>query len=116
MSNLSFDRPTAHAVGAAAPTSRWGVARRFAVAGLILIGLVLVGSSMWLWTLTAGAPIGWRLRTLLPNAFLGVPCALGCAVAAFSPVPWRRRAGWGLVVVTLLAQCVLTAYWLASHG
>jgi hypothetical protein len=116
MSDLSFRGSTPESTRAATPSRWWGLTRLLAISGLILICLALIGGSLWLWTLTAGAPTGWRLRTLLPNALVGVPCALGCAIAAFSHVLWRRRIGWGLVFVTLLAQCALTWYWIPFNG
>lgn len=116
MSDPSFGRAIPPAARHNALPRRWSAARLLAISGLLLTSLAFVGSMIWLWTLTASAPTSWRLRILLPNALVAVPCALGFALAAFSPISWRRRTGWGLVVVTLLAEMLLTWYWLPSHG
>jgi hypothetical protein len=116
MSDIPFSRTTPPALRHEAPPRRWGGARLLAIGGFLLTSLACAGSVFWLWTLTVGAPTGWRLRVLLPNALVIVPCALGFALAAFSPISWHRRIGWGLVVVTLLAEMLLTWYWLPSHA
>ncbi|HXC25756.1 MAG TPA: hypothetical protein VNU46_07565 [Gemmatimonadaceae bacterium] len=116
MSDAPWDRGGPISARDVASPRRRGIARLLAISGLLLTSLAWIGNSIWLWTLTVGAPTNWRLRVLLPDAMVAVPCALGFAFAAYSPVPRTRRAGWGLVVVTLLTECLVTWSWIPSHG
>jgi hypothetical protein len=114
MSNLSSDRstPSSASLRPWSEIPDWGTARLLAAAGLIITTLLFVGNTIWILWLTTEAFLGWRLRLLIPDACFAVPCALGCAVAAFSEVPWRRRAGWGLVAITLIVQMAVVWSWL----
>ncbi|HXC25652.1 MAG TPA: hypothetical protein VNU46_07030 [Gemmatimonadaceae bacterium] len=85
------------------------IAQSVAIAGALLALGALLWSSARTWHFTTGAPVGWRLRLLVPDILWLSACLLGCATAAWSPSPWRRRLGWSVVLGTLLVVLLLTA-------
>ena len=91
------------------PPARAG--RWVALAGFLLALGAFLSTSLHTWTLTAVAPLGWRLRVLLPDALVTVPCLIGFALAASSAVPWRRRVGWGIVAVTVVTAMIVFSRW-----
>ncbi|HXC25571.1 MAG TPA: hypothetical protein VNU46_06625 [Gemmatimonadaceae bacterium] len=89
-------------------TRRWSVSRLVALLLAALALICLLVSSARVWMFTTGASTSWRLRMLLPDALWLIPCILGAATAARSSVPWRRRLGWSVFGVALVAELLWT--------
>lgn len=91
-------------------TPLWNWARKGALLAFLLVLAGFLLTSAHTWALTAAAPLGWRLRVLLPEAYVAVPCALGLAFATWSDTPWLRRCGWGLALGVMLLMVLWIEY------
>jgi len=83
------------------------ILRTFAAIGAILFGAISVWSVWTALTATTAAPLTWRIEALLADTWFLLALTLGFAFAA-APRSSLRKAGWGLVVLTIVAMYLWT--------